>query len=170
MSDSVPDDLWRRRVLPCLLVCDVVALRESSMAGAALITAGVLLQRIDASLAHHELSGLIDVDRDPSRLPYLVRCCYVLEQGSSEWRVMGRFVRLGTIYGLATTNGFPLVLSGACLASEAAFHRLPAAMAIYKTFAHLLSYDGRSLALTANRRRRVSDRCSSGYVSCGAAA
>ncbi|CEL92212.1 unnamed protein product [Vitrella brassicaformis CCMP3155] len=63
MSDLLPEELWREQILPFLVVCDVVALRATSRAKAALITAGLLLQRIDACLERNELNGTVDVDR-----------------------------------------------------------------------------------------------------------
>ncbi|CEL98596.1 unnamed protein product [Vitrella brassicaformis CCMP3155] len=63
MSGSVPAELWRSVVLPCLPVCELVAARATGRSHAAVITAELLLQRIDALLSRHGLTGLIDVDR-----------------------------------------------------------------------------------------------------------
>ncbi|CEM35776.1 unnamed protein product [Vitrella brassicaformis CCMP3155] len=64
---------------------------------------------------------------------------------------MGRFIRLAAIYRLTPANGLPLVLSAqwltAHLPSRTAFHQLPLAIAIYRSFGHLLTHSGQSLAL-----------------------
>mmetsp|Transcript_35708 Transcript_35708/g.102588 ORF Transcript_35708/g.102588 Transcript_35708/m.102588 type:complete len:388 (-) Transcript_35708:1093-2256(-) len=178
MCGSVPAELWRSVVLPCLPVCELVAARATDRSHAAVITAELLLQRIDALLSRHGLTGLIDVDRTtPSpnqpgglidmilgclqrlraytrrltgrrltRLGYLVRCLYVLEQGGSEWRVMGMAVRLAAICRL-TPNGLPLTMSVAHLPTRWAFHQMPVMMSVYTTIQHQLSYRGSSLAL-----------------------
>ena len=87
-------------------------LRASHLPGeVALVTAGVLVERIDGSLARHSLTGLIDIDRTaPLPFTYVLRAAYVLEQGSNEWPGMGRFIRLAAIYRLTPPNGLPLVL------------------------------------------------------------
>mmetsp|Transcript_5968 Transcript_5968/g.16989 ORF Transcript_5968/g.16989 Transcript_5968/m.16989 type:complete len:219 (+) Transcript_5968:585-1241(+) len=69
---------------------------------------------------------------------------YVLEEGRSEWRVMGTIVRLAATYRL-TTTGLPLVLSVAYLPSKTAFHKLSLTVAIYKTIEHQLRCFGGSL-------------------------
>ncbi|CEM29839.1 unnamed protein product [Vitrella brassicaformis CCMP3155] len=153
MSDSLPDDLWRRRILPSLLVHEAVCVRATCRAKAALVTTAVLLmERIDGSLARRSLTGLIDIDRTaPLPFTYVLRAAYVLEQGSNEWPGMGRFIRLAAIYRLTPANGLPLVLSAqwltAHLPSRTAFHQLPLAMAIYRLFGHLLTHNTHSLAL-----------------------
>ncbi|CEM04355.1 unnamed protein product [Vitrella brassicaformis CCMP3155] len=152
MSDSVPDDLWRRRILPSLLVHEAVCVRATCQAKAALVTAALLVERIDGSLARHSLTGLIDIDRTaPLPFTYVLRAAYVLEQGSNEWRGMGRFIRLAAIYRLIPANGLPLVLSAqwltAHLPRRTAFHHLPLTMAIYRLFGHLLTHNTHSLAL-----------------------
>ncbi|CEM27667.1 unnamed protein product [Vitrella brassicaformis CCMP3155] len=192
MCDLVPEELWREQILPSLVVCDVIALRATSSAKAALITGGLLLQRIDTYLARHELSGTVDVNRNASAVAgdidqpsgfvavvrhsllacarrltgrrlthfgYLVRCLYVLEQGGSEWRLMGMVVRLAAIYRL-TPNGLPLALSVAQLHSKSAFDSVPLAMAIYRLIGHQLTLRGQRLALrrAANGEYRIGDR------------
>ncbi|CEM25405.1 unnamed protein product [Vitrella brassicaformis CCMP3155] len=152
MSDSVPDDLWRRRILTSLLVHETVCVRATCRAKAAVVTAALLVERIDASLARHSLTGLIDIDRTaPLPFTYALRAAYVLEQDSNEWRGMGPLIRLVAIYRLTPANGLPLVLSAqwltARLPSRTAFHQLPLAMAIYRLFGHLLTDVGTSLAL-----------------------
>ncbi|CEM07768.1 unnamed protein product [Vitrella brassicaformis CCMP3155] len=153
MASSVPDDLWRGRVVRCLQLPDVISLRKTSRAiGTSIITAALLVERIDGSLARHSLTGLIDIDRTaPLPFSYVLRAAYVLEQGSDEWPGMGRFIRLAAIYRLTPANGLPLVLSAqwltANLPSRTAFHQLPLAMAIYRLFGHLLTHNGHSLAL-----------------------
>ncbi|CEL95862.1 unnamed protein product [Vitrella brassicaformis CCMP3155] len=152
MSDLVPDDLWRRRILPSLLVHEAVCVRATCRVKAALVTAALLVERIVGSLARHSLTGLIDIDRT-APLPFscVLRAAYVLEQGSNEWPGMGRFIRLAAIYRLTPANGLPLVLSAqwltAHLPSRTAFHQLPLAMAIYRLFGHLLTHRRTSLAL-----------------------
>ncbi|CEL95858.1 unnamed protein product [Vitrella brassicaformis CCMP3155] len=152
MSDSVPDELWLGRILPSLLVHEAVCVRATCRVKAALVTAALLVERIDGSLARHSLTGLIDIDRTaPLPFSYVLRAAYVLEQGSNEWPGMGRFIRLAAIYRLTPANGLPLVLSAqwltAHLPSRTAFHQLPLAMAIYRLFSHLLTDEGTSLAL-----------------------
>ncbi|CEL98607.1 unnamed protein product [Vitrella brassicaformis CCMP3155] len=187
MCGSVPAELWRSVVLPCLPVCELVAARATDRSHAAVITAELLLQRIDALLSRHGLTGLIDIDRTtPSlnqpggligmilgllrtctaqlagrrltRFGYLVRCLYVLEQGGSEWRVMGMVVRLAAIYWL-TPNGLPLTMWVAHLHSKSAFDSVPLAMAIYRLIGHQLTYRGQRLALrrAANGEYRIGD-------------
>ncbi|CEL95868.1 unnamed protein product [Vitrella brassicaformis CCMP3155] len=132
MSDLVPDDLWRRRILPSLLVHEAVCVRATCRPKAALVTAALLVERIDGSLARHSLTGLIDIDRTaPLPFTYVLRAAYVLEQGSNEWPGMRRFIRLAAIYRLTPANGLPLVLSSA----------------IYRLFGHRLTDAGNSLAL-----------------------
>ncbi|CEL95856.1 unnamed protein product [Vitrella brassicaformis CCMP3155] len=121
-------------------------------AKAALVTAALLVERIDGSLVRHSLTGLIDIDRTaPLPFSYVLRAAYVLEQGSNEWPGMERFIRLAAIYRLTPANGLPLVLSAQWLAahlpSRTAFHQLPLAMAIYRLFGHLLTHHTHSLAL-----------------------
>ncbi|CEL98619.1 unnamed protein product [Vitrella brassicaformis CCMP3155] len=194
MCDLVPEELWRERILPSLVICDVIALRATSSAKAALITAGLLLQRIDTYLGRHELSGTVDVNRNASAVAgdidqpsgfvavvrhsllafarrltcrranrlthfgYLVRCLYVLEQGGSEWRVMGMAVRLAAICRL-TPNGLPLTMSVAHLCSRAAFDSVPVMMAIYRLIGHQVTHRGQSLALrrAAKGEYRIGD-------------
>ncbi|CEL98611.1 unnamed protein product [Vitrella brassicaformis CCMP3155] len=183
-SMTADDPLWRSGVLPCLPVCELVAARATDRSHAAVITADLLLQRIDALLSRHGLTGLIDIDRTtPSlnqlggligvilgclqrlraytrrltgrrltRLGYLVRCLYVLEQGGSEWRVMGMAVRLAAICRL-TPNGLPLVLSVAHLHSRAAFDSVPLTVAIYQLLSHQLTCNGYSLTLQPLKNR-----------------
>ncbi|CEM04333.1 unnamed protein product [Vitrella brassicaformis CCMP3155] len=113
MASSLPDDLWLGRILPSLLVHEAVCVRATCRAKAALVTAALLVERIDGSLARHSLTGLIDIDRTaPLPFSYSLRAAYVLEQGSNEWPGMGRFIRLAAIYRLTPANGLPLVLSG----------------------------------------------------------
>ncbi|CEM39198.1 unnamed protein product [Vitrella brassicaformis CCMP3155] len=135
MSDAVPDELWRRRILPSLLVHEVVCVRATCRAKSALVTAGVLVERIDGSLARLTLTGLIDIDRTG---PPLIHLC----AGG------GLCAGAGQQPGLA---GLPLVLSAqwlmANLPSKTAFHQLPLAMAIYRLFGHMLTYRGQSLAV-----------------------
>ncbi|CEL99935.1 unnamed protein product [Vitrella brassicaformis CCMP3155] len=154
MSDAVPDEVWRRRILPSLLVHELVCVRATCRAKSALVTAGLLVERIDASLARLTLTGLIDIDRTaPLSLTYVLRVAYVLEQGSSqEWRRVGVvFIRLAAIYRLTPASGLPLVLPAqwlmANLLSKTTFHQLPLAMAIYRLFGHILTSQGQSLAL-----------------------
>ncbi|CEM04383.1 unnamed protein product [Vitrella brassicaformis CCMP3155] len=73
----------------------------------------------------------------------------VLERGSGEeWRAMGRFLRMAFIYRLTPADApRPLRLSASSLPTATAFHQLPLAMALYKTFGQQLSYMGISLAL-----------------------
>jgi len=154
MSDSVPDEVWRRRILPSLLAHELVCVRATCRAKSALVTAGVLVERIDASLARLSLTGLIDINRTaPLSFTYVLRVAYVLEQGSSqEWRRVGVvFIRLAAIYRLTPASGLPLVLPAqwlmANLLSKTTFHQLPLAMAIYRLFGHILTSQGQSLAL-----------------------
>ncbi|CEM04378.1 unnamed protein product [Vitrella brassicaformis CCMP3155] len=110
MAFSLPDDLWRGRVVRCLQLPDVISLRTTSHAiGTSIVTAALLVERIDGSLARHSLTGLIDIDRTaPLPFTYVLRAAYVLEQGSSEWPGMGGFIRLAAIYRLTPANGLPL--------------------------------------------------------------
>ncbi|CEM07773.1 unnamed protein product [Vitrella brassicaformis CCMP3155] len=153
MASSLPDELWRGRVVRCLQLPDVIFLRKTSRAiGTSIITAALLVERIDGSLARHSLTGLIDIDRTaPLPFSYVLRAAYVLEQGNDEWPVMGRLIRLAAIHRLTPVNGLPLVLSAqwltAHLPSRTAFHQLPLAMAIYWLFGHLLTHNTHSLAL-----------------------
>ncbi|CEM16440.1 unnamed protein product [Vitrella brassicaformis CCMP3155] len=153
MASSLPVEVWRGRVVACLQLPDVAALRNTSgTIGTSIITAALLVERIDGSLTRHSLTGLIDIDRTaPLPFTYVLRVAYVLEQGSNEWRLMRWFIRLAAIYRLTSANGLPLVLSAqwlmAHLPSKTAFHRLPDAMAIYRLLGHMLTYRGTSLAL-----------------------
>ncbi|CEM07778.1 unnamed protein product [Vitrella brassicaformis CCMP3155] len=161
MSDSVPDDLWHRRIIPSLLVHEAVCVRGTCRAKAPMVTAALLVERIDGSLARHPLTGLIDIDRTaPLPFTYVLRAAYVLEQGSDEWPGMGRLIRLAAIYRLTPANGLPLVLSAqwltAHLPSRTAFHQLPLAMAIYRLFGHLFTQHTQPGA-AASRQRTVSD-------------
>ncbi|CEM15107.1 unnamed protein product [Vitrella brassicaformis CCMP3155] len=135
---------------------DAAALRNTSNAlGTSVVTATLLVERIDASLARHSLTGLIDINRTaPLSFTYVLRVAYVLEQGSSqEWRLIGVvFIRLAAIYRLTPASGLPLVLPVQWLVtnlpSKTAFHQLPLAMAIYRLFGHMLTHQGHgSLAL-----------------------
>ncbi|CEM03527.1 unnamed protein product [Vitrella brassicaformis CCMP3155] len=153
MASSVPSEVWRGRVVACLQLPDVASLRNTSRTiGTSIITAALLVERIDGSLARHSLTALIDIDRTaPLPFTYVLRVAYVLEQGTEEWRLMGWFIRLAAIYRLTPANGLPLVLSAqwlmAHLPSRTAFHQLPDAMAIYRLHGHMLTYQGTSLAL-----------------------
>ncbi|CEM04341.1 unnamed protein product [Vitrella brassicaformis CCMP3155] len=174
MSDLVPDELWRRRILPSLLVHEAVCVRAACQAKAALVTAALLVERIDGSLARHSLTGLIDIDRTaPLPFSYVLRAAYVLEQGSNEWPGMGRFIRLAAIYRLIPANGLPLVLSAQWLAahlpSRTAFHQLPLAMAIYRLFGHMVTHNTHSLALQPadNGAYRVGNEVPFGVVPLG---
>ncbi|CEL95890.1 unnamed protein product [Vitrella brassicaformis CCMP3155] len=60
---------------------------------------------------------------------------------------MGRFLRMAFIYRLTPNATRPLRLSADSLPTATAFHQLPLAMAIYKTFGHQLTHTGVSLAL-----------------------
>ncbi|CEM31838.1 unnamed protein product [Vitrella brassicaformis CCMP3155] len=108
------------------------------------------LWRIDSSLAQQQLTGLIDVERDRgvdpsapplppslSRLGYLARCAYVIEQ-AAEWPTMATLIKVAGVCGVA--GQLPLVLSAesvaAHLPNKASFHRLPTAMAIYNALSH----------------------------------
>ncbi|CEM04384.1 unnamed protein product [Vitrella brassicaformis CCMP3155] len=160
MSDLVPDDLWLGRILPSLLVHEAVCVRAACRAKAALVTAALLVERIDGSLGRHSLTGLIDIDRTaPLPFTYVLRAAYVLEQGSNEWPGMGRFIRLAAIYRLTPANGLPLLLSAQWLAahlpSRTAFHQLPLAMAIYRLFGHMLTHNGLPLCLSADALPRA---------------
>ncbi|CEL91970.1 unnamed protein product [Vitrella brassicaformis CCMP3155] len=153
MASSVPFEVWRGRLVACLQLPDVASLRNTSRTiGTSIITAALLVERIDGCLARHSLTGLIDMHRTaPLPFTYVLRVAYVLEQGTDERRRIGWFIRLAAIYGLTPASGLPLVLSAqwlmAHLPSKTAFHQLPDAMAIYRLLGHLLTYQGTSLAL-----------------------
>ncbi|CEM17311.1 unnamed protein product [Vitrella brassicaformis CCMP3155] len=152
---QLPADLWRQRVLPFLTIIELLALRStSSTIGASIVTAILLLHRIDGSLARHALLGLIDMDRThkgPLLFSYLLRVAYVLDQGGREWRVMGTFIRLAVIHGLTPNGTAPLVLSAEWLAAHlptsSAFHQLPLMLAIYRLCGQQLRDGAESLAL-----------------------
>ncbi|CEM31854.1 unnamed protein product [Vitrella brassicaformis CCMP3155] len=108
------------------------------------------LWRIDSSLAQQQLTGLIDVERDRgidpsapplppslSRLGYLARCAYVIEQ-AAEWPTMATLIKVAGVCGVA--GQLPLVLSAEFMAAhlpdKAIFHRLPTAMAIYNALSY----------------------------------
>ncbi|CEM34007.1 unnamed protein product [Vitrella brassicaformis CCMP3155] len=117
MAYSVPVEVWRTRVVACLSIADVASLRNTCRAlGTSLVTAEVLLGRIDAFLDHKLLCGVIDIDRRyglvcgfnlipwarrmcgrPSRFSYFLRWCLFLEQGGTGWRTMGVFLRIAVI-------------------------------------------------------------------------
>ncbi|CEM04367.1 unnamed protein product [Vitrella brassicaformis CCMP3155] len=150
MASSVPDELWRGRVVRRLPLPDVISLRNCWSIGTSIVTAALLVERIDGSLARHSLTCLVDIDRAaPLPFSYMLRAAYVLEQGSDEWPGMGRFIRLAAIYRLTPANGCPWC--------STAFHRIPLAMAIYRLFRHLLTYGFNSLALQPadNGRYRI---------------
>ncbi|CEM35779.1 unnamed protein product [Vitrella brassicaformis CCMP3155] len=77
-----------------------------------------------------------------------LKVVYVLERGSGEeWRAMGRFLRMAFIYRLTPNATRLLRLSADALPTATAFHQLPLAMAIYKTFSQQLTHNTPSLAL-----------------------
>ncbi|CEL99359.1 unnamed protein product [Vitrella brassicaformis CCMP3155] len=155
-DQGLPADVFARVVIPLLPVDDAVRLRAVGKAyGAQLIDEAFLLGRIKSCLAQQQLTGLINVERDRGadtsapplpapllRLGYLARCAYVIER-AAEWRYMARFIRVASACGAA--GQLPLVLSGESVAAhipdKETFHRLPAAMAVYKTLGHQFGSD-----------------------------
>uniref|UniRef100_A0A7S1P2S0 Uncharacterized protein n=1 Tax=Vitrella brassicaformis TaxID=1169539 RepID=A0A7S1P2S0_9ALVE len=115
--------------------------------GTQLINEAFMLKRVDCSLDSNHLSGLIDVYR-PS-FQYYSKCAYVVEQGGHVWQEMADFICVAAIYKLI--KALPLRLSAdwmaTMMASKSDFHQMPAALAIYSTFGHMLSYQGTSLEL-----------------------
>jgi len=103
--------------------------------GTQLINEAFMLKRVDCSLDSNHLSGLIDVYRPTFQ--YFSKCAYVLEQGGHVWREMAEFIRVAAIYKLI--KALPLRLSAdwmaTMMASKSDFHQMPAALAIYSTFA-----------------------------------
>ncbi|CEM18271.1 unnamed protein product [Vitrella brassicaformis CCMP3155] len=103
-------------------------------------------QRIEEAIGRLELDDVLVFD--VGGLEDGLKVVYLLEQGSGdEWRGMGRFIRLATIYLLTPTATLPLRLSADALPTPAALHQLPLAMAVYKTIGHRLTYQGTSLQL-----------------------
>ncbi|CEM24544.1 unnamed protein product [Vitrella brassicaformis CCMP3155] len=149
LPTRLPADVFARVVIPFLPVDDAVRLRAVGKAyGTRLINEEFLLRRISSSLAQQQLTGLIVVERDRgvdpwfrplppslSRFGYLARCAYVIEQ-AAEWRMMAAFIKVAGVCGVG--RPLPLVLSAervaAHLPDKASFHRLPAAVAVYKIF------------------------------------
>ncbi|CEM18341.1 unnamed protein product [Vitrella brassicaformis CCMP3155] len=159
-TGDVPIELWRARVMRCLPLTELLPLRATSRSlGAALVTAEVLLARVDGLLARHQLTGLIDVNRNTvrffnlSRFEYFLRFAYVLDQGGSEWKRMGMLLRLAIIYSMTSHSTLPLIVSAlwvaANLPTRASFDRFPLMMGIYRMVGHLLAdpTDGRNMAL-----------------------
>ncbi|CEM31881.1 unnamed protein product [Vitrella brassicaformis CCMP3155] len=153
-QDLLPDVLGR--VFASLLPVDeTVRARAVGKAYSSQLIDEAFLWRIDSSLAQQQLTGLIDVERnrgiDPSapplppslsRLGYLARCAYVIEQ-AAQWPTMVTFIKLARVCGFA--GELPLVLSAESVAAhvpdKASFQRLPAAMAVYKTLGGQLHSD-----------------------------
>ncbi|CEL95325.1 unnamed protein product [Vitrella brassicaformis CCMP3155] len=157
MPYSLPLELWRDRVLLSFLlsVCDLVNVRSTSRSdGASVITADVLLTRLDSLMARHGVIGLIDIDRTaPVSFGYVLRAAYVLEQGAStgEWPKIAIFIRLAAIYHVIEQGGLPLMLPAQWLRdnlpTKASFHEVPLSMAVYKTIGHLMSFEDRNMQL-----------------------
>ncbi|CEM07823.1 unnamed protein product [Vitrella brassicaformis CCMP3155] len=166
MAHVLGSDIWLNRILlivhePALL--DLLAVRATSRSGSLVVTADVILHRIDRALGRNGLVGLIDVERRRgtaghpampkgiSRFSYLLRCACLLGMGRREWRAMGKALRLARIYRL-TPEQMPILVTAArvltYLPTKASFIELPLAMAIYKKIiGHQLNYQGTNLAL-----------------------
>ncbi|CEL99379.1 unnamed protein product [Vitrella brassicaformis CCMP3155] len=147
---GLPVDVFARVFASFLTVDDALRARAVGKAyGAELIDEAFLLRRITS--CQQQLPGLIDVERDRgvdpsapplppslSRFGYLARCAYVIER-AAEWRYMATFVRVASACGVA--GQLPVVLAAerveAHIPDKETFHRLPAAMAVYKTLGDL---------------------------------
>ncbi|CEL95879.1 unnamed protein product [Vitrella brassicaformis CCMP3155] len=105
-------------------------------------------RRVDEHISRLGLADVLDFDIGDD-LEAGLKFVYMIERGSGEeWRAMGRFLRLAFIYRLTPLNAaLPLRLSADALPTATAFYQLPLSMATYKTFGHLLTYRGTSLAL-----------------------
>ncbi|CEM20215.1 unnamed protein product [Vitrella brassicaformis CCMP3155] len=153
-------------ILPHLPVDELVRARAVSKAyGTDLVDEAAFLRRIDSSLAQQKLTGLIDVERhrtidlpEPlSRLHYLSRCAYVLEQAGPR---MNALIRLAS--GSQMIDQLPLVLTAesvlALVPDKETFNQLPAAMAIYKAIGPLLCREDRENGTTTTMALQTGER------------
>ncbi|CEL92186.1 unnamed protein product [Vitrella brassicaformis CCMP3155] len=147
--DVTANDVWRGNINPMLSVCEAVcsARPTSKTHGTQLINEAFMLKRINGSLDSNHLTGVVDVRR--SLFDYYSKSAFVLERGGELWQEMTDFIHLARNYKLI--KALPLRLSAEWMADHlptaSAFDELPLALAVYKTFGHLLSYRGTSLAL-----------------------
>ncbi|CEM10016.1 unnamed protein product [Vitrella brassicaformis CCMP3155] len=149
MTDLLPIDVWHNALVPFLSVGELAALRSTSREShISVVTADLLLKRIDARLEGNSLRGVIDIDREyggnvaaggyvagllaifrrlawcsrrlrgPSRLGYFLACARVLEQGGDGWRNIGAFIRLAVNYRLMADRTLPVVLSARWVAAH----------------------------------------------------
>ncbi|CEL94360.1 unnamed protein product [Vitrella brassicaformis CCMP3155] len=161
-DEMIPADVLGRVFASFLSVDDALRARAVGKTyGALLIDEAFLMRRIASSLAQQQLTGLIEVDGEGgieassalSRFGYLARCAYVIEQ-TARWPMMATLIKAASACGLA--GQMPLVLSAewlpGVLPDKASFHRLPIAMALYKTLGHPLGRTARSNNLAERLR------------------
>ncbi|CEL92184.1 unnamed protein product [Vitrella brassicaformis CCMP3155] len=165
-SDSVPslwalslktvshtlDDLTRR---PALVT--QIDKQPSTEIPRGVTLPAVLQQRIERAIHEEGLHDLLAFDIPD--VAGALRTTHVLERCSGHWKVMKPFIRLAFIYRLSPNATRPLVVSADSLPTASAFDELLLTMAAYKTFGHLLSYKGTSLALqrASNGAYRIGD-------------
>ncbi|CEL92211.1 unnamed protein product [Vitrella brassicaformis CCMP3155] len=148
-ANRLPADVYCDGIVGYLPVDVAIspARAANTLFGTQLINEAFMLKRIDGFLDSNHLTGLVDVYR--SMFGYYSKCAYALERGGAVWVQMTDFIHLARNYKLIKT--LPLRLSpkrmGDHLASRGDFLQMPAALAIYRTFGHLLSYKGESLTL-----------------------
>ncbi|CEM08048.1 unnamed protein product [Vitrella brassicaformis CCMP3155] len=153
-------------ILPHLPVDELVTARAVSKAyGTDLVDEAAFLRRIDSCLTQQKLTGLIDVERyrtidlpeSVSRLDYLSRCAYVLEQ-AGPW--MNALIRLAS--GSQMIDQLPLVLTAesvlALVPDKATFNQLPAAMATYNAIGPLLCREDRENGTTTTMALQTGER------------
>ncbi|CEL92207.1 unnamed protein product [Vitrella brassicaformis CCMP3155] len=105
----------------------------------------VLQQRIERAIHEEILHDLLAFD-----IPDVVgalRTAHVLKRCSGHWKMIKAFIPLVFIHQLTPNATRPLMLSADSLPTTSAFDELPLTMTAYKTFGHLLSHRGTSLAL-----------------------
>jgi len=156
---SVPVDVWRELMMPCFAVRDLAAIRTTSRSfGMSIVSAREMLHRLDALLEGHKLTGIIDIERAATGagigglqfFQALLQCCYLLEQGATEWRMMRHFIRAAACYRLTPDSGLPLKVSAQLVTEELPTLPTdqPLMMAIYRLIGPLLTYpSGYTLAL-----------------------
>jgi len=117
----------------------------------------VLEQRIEQAMDRERLRDVLAFDIGD--VAGAIKILHVLERCSGHWKVMKPFIRLAFIYRLSPNATRPLVVSADSLPTASAFDELLLTMAAYKTFGHLLSYKGTSLALqrASNGAYRIGD-------------
>ncbi|CEL92205.1 unnamed protein product [Vitrella brassicaformis CCMP3155] len=117
----------------------------------------VLQQRIERAMQPEDLHDLLAFDIPD--VAGALKTAYMLERCSGHWKVMKAFIALAFIYRLTPNATRPLMVSADSLPTTLEFDELPLTMAAYKTFGHLLSHRGTSLALrrAANGAYRIGD-------------